>query len=290
MDSTPSPRGVPTRTIRKVLGSHLADLQGAPISRALPSGDVNQVSPFLLLDHIGPVTQVPGRPFTVEEHPHRGFEPVTFLFEGRIEHRDSSGGRGLLEGGDVQWMTAGSGVIHREGVPDDYATAGGRLHAVQLWVNLPGVAKMSPPRYQDIKAAHIPVIEGADFRLRLIAGRLADLSGPAETHTPMLIVHGAVRGGGYLTIPVPDRYNAVLYVTAGSVRTSGQEISVRWLAWFHNNGPAIHVYAPGDSEFLVLAGEPIDEPLAASGPFVMNTPDELARAAADYESGRMGRL
>ncbi len=276
------------RTVRRIIRSHLTDVQGTPISRALPSDDVNQISPFLLLDHLGPMTLVPGRPFTVEDHPHRGFEPVTFLFEGRSEHRDSAGGHGLLKGGDVQWMTAGSGVIHREGATVEYADQGGRFHAVQIWVNLPRTYKMTRPRYQDIKAKNIPDLRKDGMRLRIVAGEIEGLTGPAATFTPVLMAHGIATAGGAIDIPVPESFNAAVYVTRGALRSSGEAIAVRKLAWFDNNGPTINLFAPEDAEFLVLAGEPIDEPMAAAGPFVMNTPEEVAEAIRDYDAGRMG--
>ena len=278
------------RTIRRIVPSHLAEVQGTPISRALPSDDVNQISPFLLIDHIGPMTLVPGRPFTVEDHPHRGFEPVTFVFAGCLEHRDSTGAHGLLGPGDVQWMTSGAGVVHRESVPGAYADTGGLFHAVQLWVNLPAAHKSAAPRYQDIGAADIPVREAGGVRLRLVAGELDGLSGPAATFTPMLIAHGTAAAGGAVEIAVPECYNAAVYVTHGSLRSSGEAFAARKLAWFDGNGASIHLFAPEEAAFLVLAGEPIDEPVAAAGPFVMNTPEELAQAIADYDAGRMGKL
>ncbi|HEX9726438.1 MAG TPA: pirin family protein [Vicinamibacteria bacterium] len=276
------------RTLRKIISSHLAEVQGTPISRALPSDGVRQISPFLLLDHLGPMTLVPGRPFVVEDHPHRGFEPVTFLFEGGNEHRDSAGGYGLLDSGDVQWMTAGSGVVHREGARKDYVDRGERFHAVQLWVNLPKAYKMTRPKYQDIKAKSILVWEQDGARLRVVAGKLEGVPGPASTFTPMLVAHGKARSQSSIEIPIPESYNAAVYVTQGSLRSNGQLIDARRLAWFDNNGPSIQLFSPVESEFLLLSGEAIDEPLATRGPFVMNTPEEVEQAIEDYRAGRIG--
>jgi redox-sensitive bicupin YhaK (pirin superfamily) len=278
------------RTLRKIVKSHLAEVQGIAISRALPSDTVRQVSPFLLLDHLGPMTLPPDQPLTIEDHPHRGFEPVTFLFGGSHEHRDSSGGHGFLESGDVQWMTAGSGVVHSEASCMEDANQDGRFHAVQLWVNLPSAHKMTPPKYQDIKAREIPVSERGGVRMRLVAGELDGLLGPASTFTPILLAHGIARSGGAVEIPVPPHFNAAVYVIRGSLRSNGETIDVRKLAWFDNNGSVVPVFAPEDAEFLLLSGEPIDEPLATFGPFVMNTPEEIELAIEDYDAGRMGRL
>jgi redox-sensitive bicupin YhaK (pirin superfamily) len=271
--------------------SHLAEVQGIAISRALPSGTVRQVSPFLLLDHLGPMTLPPGQPLTIEDHPHRGFEPVTFLFGGSHEHRDSSGGHGFLESGDVQWMTAGSGIVHREASRMEHAKQqDGRFHAVQLWVNLPGAHKMTRPKYQDIKARAIPVWEFGGVRMRVVAGEIEGVQGPASTFTPILVAHGIARTGGAVEVPVPPHFNAAVYVVRGSLRSNGETIEVRKLAWYDNNGPVVPLFAPEDAEFLLLAGEPIDEPLATFGPFVMNTPEEIEQAIEDYEAGRMGKL
>lgn len=257
----------------------------------LPASGMRQMSPFLMLDHLPPTELLPNQPFYVPPHPHRGFEPVTILFSGGIEHKDSAGNHGLLKSGAVQWTTAGSGIVHSEGTHPDLITTGTTMHLIQLWVNLPKAHKMTQPRYQDIHAPQIPVINIAEnARLRLIAGEYAGQKAAINTFTPMLLIHGILEAGGRVEIDVPTSFNSALYTTLGALDVDGQPLENRQMAFFSQEGKRIGVSSAQGAEFLLLAGEPINEPLASYGPFVMNTTDEIQQAIRDYQEGKMGGI
>jgi redox-sensitive bicupin YhaK (pirin superfamily) len=252
------------------------------------------VSPFLLLDYAGPHEFAPAAgPRGVEEHPHRGFETVTIVYQGELEHRDSAGNHGSIGPGDVQWMTAASGVIHEEFHSERFSREGGTLEMVQLWVNLPTAVKMSAPRYQEILAKQIPTVtlnEGAGT-VRVIAGEFEGTNGPAMTFTPVSLGDMQLKAGRSASINVPEGHMAALVVQRGALRLNDQEaVKAVDLALFSRTGDQITMRADEDSMALLLAGEPIDEPVAAQGPFVMNTPAEIQQAIRDYQSGRFGRF
>lgn len=254
----------------------------------------SSISPFLLLDYAGPHEFPPSQaPRGVEEHPHRGFETVTIVYQGELEHRDSAGNRGAIGPGDVQWMTAASGVLHEEFHSERFAREGGTLEMVQLWVNLPGKMKMSPPRYQEILAKQIPsvALEGDAGTVRVIAGEFRGTTGPAQTFTPVDVWDLRLKGGRTTEIALPEGFMAAAVVQRGDVRLdSGEQIKAVGLALFSRAGDSISIKADEDSTVLLLAGEPIDEPVAAQGPFVMNTQAEIQQAIRDYQSGRLGRI
>jgi quercetin 2,3-dioxygenase len=260
------------------------------VDSPLPSPFVRQISPFLMLDHFGPYQVSPGNGFYVPPHPHQGFEPVTILFEGAIEHHDSAGNRAAITGGGVQWMTAGSGFVHSEGAVESFANTGGSIHGIQLWVNLPRNRKMTPPKYQNILNENIPVVESSGVKLRIISGEIDGAQGPAKTFTPVLAIHGIITPGGSKSISVPSSFNAFVYVTRGTLLINGERADAKHLVWFSNDGDEFDVSAASDAEFLLLAGEPIDEPVVSYGPFVMNEPEEIMQAVEDYQSGAMGYL
>ena len=279
------------KTVRKIIASQRKSLgEGQFVMSPLPNQWVDQISPFIMLDHFGPKDIPAGKPFFVPPHPHRGFEPVTILFEGKVEHKDSLGNSGSIKGGDVQWMTAGSGVIHSEGSPADFAKSGGVVHLIQLWVNLPKRAKMSTPKYQDIPASKIPSILMGGSTLRLIAGKFEDQTGPAETFTPILLIHGIVKEGETLRLSIPENYHTAVFVTKGEISTDGYEIPEQHLVWYNEDHQNIQISATRYSEFLLMAGEPIEEPIAAYGPFVMNNKAEIIEAIQDYEAGKYGSI
>jgi len=232
---------------------------------------------------------VPGFP----QHPHRGFETVTIVYAGEVEHRDSSGGGGRIGPGDVQWMTAGSGLVHEEFHGHQFAERGGLFEMVQLWVNLPAKDKMARPRYQEIVAADIPSVplEGGRGSVRVIAGTFGGATGPAQTFTPVQVWDVRVSTDAPIDLAVPDGYTTALAVLRGTVRVSGSEaISPAEVGLFDRTGTAVRIDAAQDATALVLCGEPIDEPIVGRGPFVMNTADEIRQALRDYQSGRMGHL
>lgn len=278
------------RSVRLVLASELHEVApGLMVRRPFPSANLRDVDPFLMLDHMGPATLRPGEGSGVPAHPHRGFEAVSIIFEGYVEHRDSAGNHEVMGPGDVQWMTAGSGVIHSEMLQDAFREGGGTLHGVQLWVNLPRRDKMIAPRYQNIRAASIPVVETPGGRVRVIAGELLGERGPAETRTPLVAAHVVLEGD--VRFEVPAEYNAMLYVLTGGVAAGEHRLREGEMCVFAPGGTALEFAAtePG-SQVLLLAGEPLNEPVVAVGPFVMNTRLEIMQAFDDYSSGVMGTL
>ena len=268
---------------------------GFPVRNLFPSNDLDrEVSPFLMLDYAGPQYFSPtDHPRGVGEHPHRGFETVTIVYEGMVAHRDSAGNAGVIGPGDVQWMTAASGIVHEELHEKDFAKKGGTLHAIQLWVNLPRVSKMSPPGYQTILNANIPAIdlEGGAGRLRLIAGSHLGQKGPARTWTPVELYDIDLKAGGRTTLSFPDGHNASFFVLQGRISANGsQAAGEAELIVCRRNGSHVSIEAYEDSRILVMAGAPIEEPVARYGPFVMNTKAELIQAMQDYQAGKMGHL
>ncbi len=266
--------------------------------RSMFAYDDVSMSPFLLLDYGAPKRFEPSQHRRgVGEHPHRGFETVTIAYQGEIEHRDSTGAGGKIGPGDVQWMTAASGIVHEEKHSSDFARRGGTLEMVQLWVNLPAKLKMSKPGYQDIASAKIPTVElpeGAGTA-RVIAGELLGTKGPARTFTPVNLWDVRLRAdataaGKSVTLNVPDGYTTAVLVLAGEVRTNGSTVGEARLIRFDRSGDSITLEATKDAKVLVLSGEPIDEPVVGYGPFVMNTEDEIRRAFLDYQTGKMGHL
>jgi len=223
-------------------------------------------------------------------HPHRGFEPVTFLFSGKLHHKDSTGSEGFLETGDVQWMTSGRGIIHSEGPSEAFATEGGIMELIQLWVNLPRGHKMTTPKYQDIKKDQIPVINENGFEINLVSGEYNNLKGPASTFTPITAMMVNFKEGTETSIEIPALYNALLYVLNGTIESNGITLEALNLGVFSKDADAIHLNAKSHGKLLLLAGEPINEPVASHGPFVMNYPGEIEQAMLDYQNGKMGVL
>ena len=268
---------------------------GFPVRNLFPSNDLDrEVSPFLMLDYAGPQYFEPtDHPRGVGEHPHRGFETVTIVYEGMVAHRDSAGNAGVIGPGDVQWMTAASGIVHEELHEKEWAKNGGTLHAIQLWVNLPRTSKMSAPGYQTILNADIPAIDldNGVGRLRVIAGSFHGHRGPARTVTPVELYDLQLKAGTSASLRLSEGHNASLLVLQGRASVNGsQAAGEAELIVCTRNGSQVEVVAHEDSRILVMAGEPIDEPIARYGPFVMNTKAELVEAVNDYQAGKMGHL
>lgn len=252
------------------------------------------ISPFLLFDYAGPMEFSPTEQRRgVGAHPHRGFETVTIVYSGEVEHRDSSGGGGSIGPGDVQWMTAASGLVHEEFHGRDFARRGGVLEMVQLWVNLPAKDKMSPPRYQNILNSQIPTANLANGQgsVRVIAGEFGGLAGPARTFTPIHVWDLRLASEQPLDLPVPEGYTTLLAVLKGSVRINSSEtIDAAEVGLFDRAGDHIRIESAQNATVLLLCGEPIDEPIVGSGPFVMNNTEEIRQAVADYQGGKMGHM
>jgi hypothetical protein len=252
------------------------------------------LSPFLLLDYAGPREFPPTKErLGVGEHPHRGFETVTIVYEGEVEHRDSSGGGGRIGPGDVQWMTAASGIVHEEFHGRDFAKRGGMFEMVQLWVNLPAKDKLAPAGYQSITNSQIPAVSlpNSQGTMRVIAGEFAGAKGPAKTFTPILVADLRCTINQRTDVAVPDGYTTALVVLKGALRVNGSdEITTAEVALFDRAGKSISIECVSDATALLLCGEPIDEPIVGQGPFVMNTAQEIRQAMEDYRSGKMGHL
>ncbi len=270
------------------------DGDGVDLRRAFPGPELAEIDPFLLLDQMGPMDFAPGDKRGFPPHPHRGFETVTYLLSGEMEHRDSWGNRGRLRPGDVQWMTAGSGLVHSEMPGREFAQTGGRLHGFQLWVNLPRRDKMIAPRYQDTAAERIPVAASEDGRVRarVIAGEAMGIKGVIETRIPILYLHVTVEPGAEFTQTVPGTENAFAFVIEGEGAFGGKSAKINEVALFDRAGEIVRVKNTGAAPlaFLLIAGEPIGEPVARYGPFVMNTREEVLQAVDDFRNGRMGSL
>lgn len=260
---------------------------GFPVSSLLFYGRDHNISPFLLLDYAGPADFQPSdKPRGVEKHPHRGFETVTIVYQGEVEHSDTAGNSGKIGPGDVQWMTAARGVLHEEKHSEAFTRKGGKLEMVQLWVNLPAKDKMSAPRYQEILNKNIPVVENNSSSVRVIAGNFEGIASAAKTFTPVHLYDIRLKAGASLKVPVEEGFNASLLVLDGSINIAGELLSHAELAIFGNSGEHINISAVGDAKVLFMAGEPIDEPVVGSGPFVMNTEAEIQQAFADFRAGR----
>jgi len=286
--------------MKKILGLYSAPRphwvgDGFPVRSLFSYADHGRLlSPFLLLDHAGPATFEPAaRPRGVGPHPHRGFETVTIVYQGEVDHRDSSGAGGHIGPGDVQWMTAGRGIVHEEFHSEAFTRAGGALEMVQLWVNLPARAKTAEPGYQALLARDIPTLPLADGagHLRVIAGEFNDRRGPARTFTPMNVWDLRLRQGGQTRLSVPDGHTLALVVLHGTVLVNGQSIAREsQLVVLDRAGTDVAIEANNEAGVLLLGGEPIDEPVVGHGPFVMNTQQQIDQAIADYSAGRFGQV
>ena len=255
-------------------------------------GDTDAISPFLLFDYAGPWNFQPtnGEPRGVGQHPHRGFETVTIVYDGEVSHRDSTGGGGTIGTGEVQWMTAGSGIIHEEFHSPGYSKTGGPFRMVQLWVNLPAKDKMTPAEYQAITRDMIPEVALDGGRARIIAGDLNDTKGPARTFSPVNLWDVRLDADAEVTLPLPDGHTSMIAVLSGHVTIDGKGLGEAEIARFSLNGEGVTVKADGDAMLLVLTGEPIDEPVVGHGPFVMNSEAEIRQAFTDFNSGRFGAM
>jgi len=269
--------------------------EGFPVRRAFAGIDLAALDPFIMMDQMGSVDYGPGEPKGTSWHPHRGFETATYLLDGSFEHQDSNGGGGLISGGDTQWMTAGAGIHHIEAPPEKLVVSGGLFHGVQLWVNLPKASKAARPRYQDITGDRLVLLgspSGGSI-VRVIAGELDGHAGPGVTHTPITFVHATVSPGEQLVLPWRPTDNALVYALSGRGTVGADRVALQQgQTAVLGAGDDITVAAVDGSvplDLLVLGGEPIGEPIAWYGPFVMNHKSEILQAFEDFQSGRLGR-
>lgn len=255
-------------------------------------GDTAAISPFLLFDYAGPHNFEPksGHPRGVGEHPHRGFETVTIVYDGEVSHRDSTGGGGIIGPGDVQWMTAAGGILHEEFHAPGYSKSGGLFRMVQLWVNLPATDKMGPAGYQAITSDAIPVVELEGGKARIIAGELRGARGPARTFTPINLWDVRLDADADVTLDLPAGHNSMIAVLSGHVTVDGEAAGEAEIIRFTRDGEGAAIHADGDSMLQVMTGEPIDEPVVGHGPFVMNSEQEIRQAITDFNSGQFGQM
>ena len=284
------------RSVQMVLpATRTLEGAGFAVRRPFPTRVIEQIDPFLLLDEMGPSDHRPGEARGAPDHPHRGFETVTLLLDGEMEHRDSHGNAGRLRPGDVQWMTAGAGVVHSELPAERIVREGGRMHGFQLWVNLPAGEKWVRPRYQDLRAAALQVArtEDGEGEVWVIAGEALGAAAATRTHTPILALDVKLGPASRLDQPVPRGWNALAYVFGGRARVGRDRRVVQdgSLAVLAHDGDALRLEGDGvPGRVLLLAGEPIREPVVRYGPFVMNTEQEIMQAIEDYRAGRMGEI
>ena len=284
------------RDLSQIVTAH-RQLEGAgfAVYRPFPSNSLEMLDPFLMLDEKEPTDYRPGEAKGAPDHPHRGFETVSYVLEGETEHMDSLGNRGVIRKGDVQWMTAGDGIIHSEMPSQKIRTDGGRVHGFQLWVNLPAIHKRTTPRYQAIAANQIPVVEGDRWKAVVIAGDVLGARGPAGTHTPICYAHITLEPTATLELALPADQQIGLYVFggAGLFGPNQRLVKEHEMAVFEPSEGVVRLSAAeadSDTQILLMAGRPIGEPVARYGPFVMNSEAEVLEAMKDYEAGRMGKI
>ncbi|UJR86437.1 pirin family protein [Sandaracinus amylolyticus] len=267
---------------------------GFVVHRPFPTEALETLDPFLMIDEMGPVDYAPGEAVGAPDHPHRGFETISYILEGEVEHEDSAGFSGKLSAGSVQWMTAGSGVVHSEMPSRAIRERGGRVHGFQIWVNLPRRLKMTAPRYQDVHRIPEATSEDGKVKVRVVAGSALGASAVIETHVPITYLHFTIAPGGRVVQPIDATHAAGAYVFRGAGTVGGAAIEARRLAVLDASGDAVELAVPSDAsepmEVLLLSGAPIREPVAWYGPFVMNAPGEIKQAILDYQSGRMGSI
>ena len=295
----PDNANLPRSVARLVTSIRTREGGGFIVHRPFPTPLLMDFDPFLLLDEMGPVDYAPGEAVGAPDHPHRGFETVTYVLDGKMQHKDSHGHAGSLGKGDVQWMTAGAGVVHSEMPEAGFTAQGGRMHGFQIWVNLPRKDKLMKPRYQELPDSGIPVATSADgkVKVKVVAGESLGKSAAIDTRTPIAFLHMTLQPGGSIDQPLPVDYNAFAYLISGSGSFGGASAAkadAHQMVIFSNDGGMVRIKNAEDSkealELLLLAGVPLNEPVVRYGPFVMNTEEEIHQAIRDYQNGRMGEI
>jgi redox-sensitive bicupin YhaK (pirin superfamily) len=281
------------RSIEKIVTAENVMMGQFRISQPLPVKELRQVDPFLLLHHAGPKQHNPGeKGLNVEAHPHTGFEPVTFVFSGEVEHRDSLGNESIIKSGGVQWITAGKGIVHSEKASANFQKKGGEFEIIQLWINLPKALKKTDPRYFGYDAEDIPFYLSDDkkTRLNIVAGNYKNMTGPVDSITSITAYTAYMDESSNLDLEFKESENVVFYVLNGHIRVDNKDIKDKQLAIFNRDDKQINLHSLHKSKLLILAGMPLKEPVFHYGPFVLNSKDEVIDAINDYESGKMGYL
>ena len=280
------------RTINQIIPAQKVNMGGHIIDQPLPTKKIDNLDPFLLIHHWH--NHLPGnqkqQDVGVGPHPHCGFSPVTFIFKGAVEHRDSLGNRAIVENGGTQWMFSGNGITHSERFPKQLVEDGGELEFIQFWVNAPAKFKNKPPYYQPISQADTPLVEEDKSKIWTVSGEYKGIKGVAPTYSPQLLLRGEIQQNGHLDIPIPESFNALIYVLNGNLEIDKKTLVTKDMGILNLDGNNINIKANEDTRFIILSGEPINEPIATYGPFVMNDQTELMQALKKAQMGKMGVL
>lgn len=281
-------------TTHKIIVADDIRMGDIKLKQPLPTKELRHVDPFLLLHHVGPLEQLPGERsvLNIGGHPHRGFEPVTFIFKGKVHHRDSRGNDSIINAGGVQWMTAGMGIVHSESAPKKWIEEGGQLELIQLWVNLPSKLKMSQPKYQGFQEEEIPSIDinNGKSKINVIAGTMMGRKGPVDSLTGIHASTVTMKADSKLVLDLIPEHNTIVYQLEGKAMINDQPSAAYHLSHFPDHHENISIKAEEYSRFLVVSGEPLHEPVTQHGPFVMNDQTEILEAMRDYQMGKMGIL
>jgi redox-sensitive bicupin YhaK (pirin superfamily) len=280
------------RSVNTIVSAQRINMGGHMLDQPLPSRGIDAVDPFLLIHHWDEPLAPGGNQseLGVGPHPHRGFSPVTFIFKGSVRHQDSIGNTAVISSGGTQWMHAGNGIIHSERPGIELVKNGGEQEFIQFWVNTPSKHKMKAPYYLPITAEDTPKIIKEKAEISIVAGEFESKIGPAKTYSPQTLLRVQAELGAKLQIPIPQTYNTLLYVLNGTLMVDGQKVKAKDMVWFKNNGECIDLETTATTRFIILSGEPIGEPIASYGPFVMNSQEELQQAVNDFHNGNMGTL
>ncbi|MDB4107868.1 pirin family protein [Bacteroidia bacterium] len=280
------------KTLKHVIPAQKVNMGGNYLDQPLPTDRLDHLDPFLLIHHWHNFLPGGQRPQEagVGPHPHRGFSPVTFIFKGAVEHRDSLGQQATVEAGGTQWMFAGRGITHSERFPRDLVENGGELEFIQFWVNAPSAHKMEAPFYKPIAMEETPLVEEKNSKIWVVSGDYKGTKGVAPTYSPQTLLRGELKIGGEVTIAIPKSYNTLIYVLEGGVKTDEKTLLTKDMGVFNTDGDAITITATADSRYIVLSGEPINEPVAQYGPFVMSDQTQVMQAIRDSQMGKMGIL
>lgn len=280
------------KSIKSIVSSMKVNMGGIILDQPIPTQEISQIDPFLLIHHGSLPVQEGGKQDAsgVGPHPHRGFAPVTFVFKGEVQHQDSIGNNAVVKAGGTQWMHAGKGIVHSERPSKKIVEEGGTNEIIQFWVNSPAIHKMEDPYYFPLSKEKTPTIEKDGSIISVVAGEQDGVKGPAKTYSPQTLLRGEVKKGSAFSLNIPASYNTIIYLLDGVLEVEGNKIGGRNLIWFENDGETISLKGMEETRFILLSGEPIGEKVNSYGPFVMNTSREIQDAIFDYQSGKMGEL
>jgi len=280
------------KSIKKVIPSSKINMGGHIIEQPLPNKHMDMLDPFLLVHHAEFVYygQQKSKDVGIGGHPHRGFSPVTFIFEGDVRHQDSFGNDAIVEAGGTQWMHAGKGIVHSERPSEKLAQKGGLQEFIQFWVNTPAAHKMDQPYYLPITKEETPTISGENYNIQVVAGEYQGVKGPANTFSPMILMRGEIKETGKLELNTPTKYNTLMYLLDGHLEVNGKKVEKKDFVWFDTDGDAVEISAKADTRFIFLSGKPLNEEVTSYGPFVMNNQTQILEALRDAQMGKMGVL